>query len=512
MAPNAPSSDRLYHPGRVENPTLETLAADEIRNGLRGVVSELMNGVENIDLPVAAIQSLTWEQIVALEAEGIVFSGVNEDHPNGGIYLKDAIPSQLGLNPEEKKENPTRMNDKHLTSVTATSFLRGATGLITRAPIDAIPDDISGLRRFPMNSLVAAVFKDGTWTESHVLPDGRWIVDGYNNAGWQYGEGVFEGMAATDTSPEKKEEPVKAESDEPIEVEEVNGQITLFRPEENAKRFQKSCKRVGLPPISVEQFVAAVLAAIRNNKKFIPKNGKLYCRPFMVGLEGGTGINPASSCLFAVEVSPYGIYLPAQADGIDVEKEMPGSKIKSINYQRPKSGVDKTAGNYGALISEKVTAKKEGFNDVLLIDDEGRIQECASNNVFLVEHDTDTHFNVYTSSLESNILPGITRASIIELLRNPKLVEDRFGNGMNVTVHDDKILPETTLLDVDGAFGSGTAAGIGNFHEIKMTSGQLVKFNKGSATQHFIKKLFDLLQDARRGKVTGYENWVKKVA
>lgn len=506
MAPNTPATDRLYHPGTPENWDESQLGPVEVRNRLHTAIMGLLDGsIENIDLPVNAIRLLTREQVQALESRGLVFSGVNDEHQDGGVYLNDALKGDFDRN------EPANLHDKKLTSITATGFLRGATGLHARPPIDKVPENISGLPRFPMNSLVSAVFKNGQWTESHVLPDGRWIVDGYNNAAFQYAEGVFEGMVATNTTPEKHNEPEKVDADE-VEVEMDNGQITLFRPEENAKRFRRSCESVGLPQISVEQFVAAVTAAVKNNKNFIPKNGKLYCRPFMVGLEGGTGINPATSCLFAVEVSPYGTYLAAKAEGVDLQTEMPGSKIEAINYPRPPSGKHKNAGNYGAMIRAKQDAKKNGFDDVLLIDEQKRIQECASNNVFLVEQDTDTHFNVYTSSLESNILPGITRASILELLRDPKIVRERFGQGIHVTVYDNKILPESKLLDVDGAFGSGTAAGIGNFHEIKMTTGQNIKYGKGTDTQKFIKKLYDLLQDLRRGKVPGYEHWVKKVA
>ena len=506
MAPNSPVTDRLYHPGTPENWDLSQLGPREVSDRLRDAIRELLDGsIENIDFPVEAIRFLTREQVQALESRGLVISGVSEEHPDGGIYLNDSLKSGFD------RDFPIPPQNKGLTAVTATGFLKGATGLITRPAIGELPKDLSGLKRFPMNSVVAAVFKNGQWTESHVLPDGRWIVDGYNNAAFQYAEGVFEGMVATDTTAEKNNAPEKVEAEE-MEVEMKNGKITLFRPEENAKRFQRSCHSVGLPQINVDQFVAAVTAAVKNNKNFIPKNGKLYCRPFMVGLEGGTGINPASSCLFAVEVSPYGTYLPAKAEGVDLQTEMPGSRLKAIPYQRPPSGKHKNSGNYGAMIRYKQDAKKQGFDDILLIDDKNRIQECASNNVFLVEHDTETHFNIYTSSLESNILPGITRASILELLRDKKIVTERFGKDFNVTVYDDKILPESKLLEVDGAFGSGTAAGIGNFHEIQMTGGRTAKYHKGTDTQKFIKKLYDLLQDLRRGNVSGYEHWVKEVA
>jgi|GEM_PF-2006931 len=489
--------DRLHHPDPVEN-LPETMGPVAIHNEVGQRIKALLSGeIDDINLPVHAIRHFTREELTTFEAMGIVFSGTNAEHPDGGVYLKDAAISTLSLPPV------TQMPTNNIKSVTATGFLRGATGLITRPPIREVPKDISGLKRFPMNALVAAVFKDGEWTESHVLPDGKWVVSGYDNTAFQYGQTVFEGMVASHSS----------ELDEPMEVKvDSSGKITIFRPEENAKRFQNSCESVSLPPISVEQFLASVYAAVRNNKNFVPKDGKLYVRPFMVGLEGGTGIQPAKSCLFSVEVSPYGTYLSANSDGIDLDKELPGSKIQCINYQRPPSGKNKSAGNYGAMTRAKHDAKEAGFNDVLLIDDKRRIQECASNNAFFVEHDSDTHFVVLTSSLEANILPGITRASIIELLKNKELVKARFGKDINVTVIDDLILSEDSILCADGAFGSGTAAGIGNFHEITLTTGRKVAFKKGTETQRFIRNLYDLLQDARRGKVPGYEHWVTEVA
>lgn len=489
----AKATQTLYHPDlNPDNPEPQDLRAyflDRINQVRRG---EITNAI----FPVDIIRRLTREEIASMETEGIVFSGINDEHPDGGIYVKNEAQSSLG-------DRPERIRHGTLQAILVTGVLKGVTGLITRPPIDKVPDDISGLKRFPMNSLVAATYKDKKWTQSHVHPDGEWIRGGFDDTSSQYGQGCFEGMVA---SGDGGEVPLVRDG---IEVDFDNGKITLFRPEENAKRFIKSCKRLGMPPVSVNQFMQAVIAAVKNNKKLIPKDGKLYVRPFMVGLRGGTGIKPAEQYIFGVEVSPFGNYISADSEGIDLEKELPGSKIKAIVYERPDYGREKVSGNYATLIEEKEKAKEEGYNDLLLLTRDGKIQECASNNFFLVSRDKSREnlFHFHTTSLEANILPGITRKSLLTLLRDPAI---QAKLGANIEVHDDKIVNEYLVHSSHGAFGTGTAAGISNFRTVRTLQGKEVSYDDHE-TQQLIKKVYDLLQDLRRGKVPGYENWVMEV-
>lgn len=458
-------------------------------------INRLLSGeIQNATLPVDAIRHLTRSEITDLEIEGINLSGISEQHPDGGIFLKDFAISRLpGARMPESM--PTE-GQNEITAIAATSFLRGVTKVTTHRPIDKIPEKLNGLPRLPMHSLVAAVHKEGKWSESHVLPDGEYVRGGFDDNGTQYAQSAFEGLVASDES-------------DPVEIEMQNGKVTIFRPEKNARRFQMSCRAMKMPIISVNQFIASIQAAVENNKQFIPKNGKLYIRPFMVGLKGGTGIHQAKSYLFAVEVSPYGQYLKAASEGIDLENELPGGSLKAEVFERPANGKFKSGANYGTLLRIKEEAIAKGFNDILLITKNKKIQECSSNNFFLVENESDTHFIIHTSSLQSNILPGITRESLIALLRDPK-IKKRFGADMNITVLDGEILDENMISHCQGAFGTGTAAGISNFRNVETTTGKKIEY-KDQPTQRFIKKLYDLLQDVRRGKVPGYENWAMTV-
>src|SRR3989338_7092868 len=177
-------------------------------------------------------------------------------------------------------------------------------GLFTHAPIGKLPDPLpEGLPRMPMNCIPAAVYKNGKWSQTHVFPDGRWIVEGFDSGILQYGDGAFEGMVASKKL--KGKEAPEADVESEISVEVQNGEVCMFRLVESARRFIKSCESIEAPPISVSQFVQAVVEAVKNNKKFVPENGKLYCRAFISGLQGATGVKPADKLLFAVEVSPY---------------------------------------------------------------------------------------------------------------------------------------------------------------------------------------------------------------
>lgn len=484
-------------PSNPEIVPLPEVATDpaSLRENFLTRIKQVRDGtVENAIFPVELLRSITREEIASLETEGIVISGINDVHKNGGIYVKGGAESSLG-DPVENIQKET------LRAVLVTRVLKGATGLITRPPIAELPDNLSSLQRFPMHSLVSAIYKNKEWTQSYVHPDGEWIRGGYDDTSSQYGQGCFEGMVA---SSDGEEVPLVTEG---LELDVDNGRITMFRPEENARRFIKSCKSLGMPPISVNQFIEAVTAAVQNNKRFIPKNGKLYVRPFMVGMHGGTGVKPAENFLFGVEVSPYGDYISGDIEAPN-EKELHGSAIKSITYERPDSGADKGAGNYAVLIEQKEKAKKEGFKDVLLLTEDGKIQECASNNFFLVNRVSDGAFHFYTSSLDVNILPGITRKSLIQLLQDPA-IQARLG--VNIKMHTDGLLFEVAIKKAHGAFGTGTAAGISNFRRIKTTDDGNETSYDDHPTQELIKKIYDLLQDLRRGKVEGYEHWVKEV-
>lgn len=500
----------------VYTPEVADPANDQI-NGLRETLKEgildLLEGRKthvSLSVPVLRDVSTLQEEIAWLETEGIVVSGVNDDHPHGGIYVKGLVSNRF------QGTCTTPQGFRDLTHVSATSVLRGVTGLITRPPVSALPEPLpEGLPRMPMNCITAAVYQNGKWSQTHVFPDGKWIVEGFDSGCLQYGDGAFEGMVASKKSKEKKEGSEANEVKEEISIEVQNDEISMFRLVESAKRFIKSCESIKAPPISVSQFVQAVVEAVKNNKKFIPKDGKLYCRAFLAGLQGATGVKPAEKYLFAVEVSPYGDYMRGKTSA-EASSEVPkGIKVKGVEYKRSDMGTNKVVTNYSPIFASKEKAKKRGYNDIVLITEDGYIQENSSSNFFAVKKMGKGKFVVATPSLSTNCLPGITRDSLLLLLRDPE-IQKRLGREIIVVDSEDQIHEDDIINYADGAWTTGTAAGITNISEFKVSycgedTNEGLKVFNDEETLAFIRDLQELLKDVRCGKVEGYEHWAMKV-
>ncbi|KAK6151121.1 hypothetical protein DH2020_016053 [Rehmannia glutinosa] len=233
-----------------------------------------------------------------------------------------------------------------------------------------------------------------------------------------YGQGLFEGLKA---------------------YRKHDGNILLFRPEENAQRLRMGAERMCMPAPTVEQFVEAVKATVLANERWIPPPGKgsLYIRPLLMGSGAVLGLAPAPEYTFLIYVSPVGNYFKEGLAPINliVETEMhratPGG-----------TGGVKTIGNYAAVLQAQSAAKAKGYSDVLYLDSIHKkyLEEVSSCNVFVVKGNV-----ISTPAIKGTILPGITRKSILDVaLSQGFQVEERL-----VTVDD--------LLDADEVFCTGTA-------------------------------------------------------
>ncbi|XP_021890497.1 branched-chain amino acid aminotransferase 2, chloroplastic-like [Carica papaya] len=233
-----------------------------------------------------------------------------------------------------------------------------------------------------------------------------------------YGQGLFEGLKAY-----RKED----------------GNILLFRPEENAMRLRNGAERMCMPAPTVEQFVEAVKATVLANKRWVPPPGKgsLYIRPLLMGSGAVLGLAPSPEYTFLIYVSPVGNYFKEGVAPIHliVEHELhratPGG-----------TGGVKTIGNYAAVLMAQSAAKAKGYSDVLYLDcvQKKYLEEVSSCNIFVVKDNF-----ISTPAIKGTILPGITRKSIIDVARSQGFqVEERL-----VTVDE--------LLDADEVFCTGTA-------------------------------------------------------
>jgi branched-chain amino acid aminotransferase len=190
-----------------------------------------------------------------------------------------------------------------------------------------------------------------------------------------------------------------------------DGSIWTFRPEENARRMERSSHRLAFPVLDPADFVQAVDALVEVDQRWVPEAGSeksLYLRPFMIATEAFLGVRPAQHVTFMVIASPAGAYFKG---GIK-----PLTLWLTEEYTRAGRGgmgAAKTGGNYASSLVAQQEAIAEGCDQVAFLDATERtyVEELGGMNLYFV-HDDGT---IVTPELSGTILEGITRDSIIEL-------------------------------------------------------------------------------------------------
>jgi branched-chain amino acid aminotransferase len=245
-----------------------------------------------------------------------------------------------------------------------------------------------------------------------------------------YGQAIFEGMKATLGK---------------------DGTPLLFRPNENAKRMNFSANRMGMPLFPEDLFVKALKQFAALEKEWIPtqEGSALYLRPFMYADEPFIGMRAATSFKFIIMASPAGPFFHKKIK-LYAEKKY----VRAVNGG---TGEAKAAGNYAGAIRPTEYAKKAGYDQVLWLDAQhfDYIQEVGTMNIFF-----KIGGKFITPSLTGSILSGITRMSVIDLLRS---------KGFEVT---ERPISITEIIEayhngtLEEAFGTGTAVGIAMIEEI----------------------------------------------
>ena len=245
-----------------------------------------------------------------------------------------------------------------------------------------------------------------------------------------YGQAIFEGMKATLGK---------------------DGTPLLFRPNENAKRLNFSANRMGMPLFPEDLFVEALKQFVEIEKKWIPtqEGSALYLRPFMYADEPFIGMRAATSFKFIIIASPAGPFFH--------KKIKLYAETKYVRAVNGGTGEAKAAGNYAGAIRPTEYAKMEGYDQVLWLDAQHfeYIQEVGTMNIFF-----KIGGKFITPDLSGSILAGITRMSVIDILRH---------KGYEVTerpVSLTEIIEASKNGTLEEAFGAGTAVGIARIEEI----------------------------------------------
>ena len=296
---------------------------------------------------------------------------------------------------------------------------------------------------------------------------------------FHYGQEMFEGMKAYRTSERR---------------------VQLFRPYMNAARAEESNKRMCMPSIEQDLFVEAIRALVDVERDWIPEkpNTSLYIRPFVIADDPFLGVKAADTYLFIIICSPVGPYYNIPGGGmaptkIFVEDEFVRAAVGGVGFA-------KVGGNYGASLKAQTRAATHGCAQVLWLDaiEHSYVEEIGTSNAFFMIDD-----EVITAPLLGTILPGVTRASVIELLKKwgIKVSERRLRIGDIVKAADEGRLKEI--------FASGTAAVISPVGELKFKDSSITIADGGVGP--VAQRLYDTLYGIQTGSLTDDMGWTVEV-
>lgn len=309
------------------------------------------------------------------------------------------------------------------------------------------------------------------WHDARIEPFGNMSLHPAATV-FHYGAEVFEGLKA---------------------YRKADGSIQLFRPDENAKRINSSADRICLPEIPEEMFLEGLKTFISLEKDWVPhsEGTSLYIRPFLFGNDETLGVHGVHHARFMIIASPVGSYYK---EGINPVKIM--IEDEDVRAVRGGTGYTKCGGNYAASTRAGEKAEKMGYSQVLWLDGVERkyIEEVGAMNVMFKIGD-----EIVTPKLTGSILPGITRKSCIEVLKDEGYkVSERL-------LSVDELGKALESGELKEAWGCGTAAVVSPIGELCYKGKKFIINNGeiGAVTQ----KLYDTLTGIQWGKIDDKYGW-----
>jgi len=293
---------------------------------------------------------------------------------------------------------------------------------------------------------------------------------------FHYGAEVFEGLKAYRTD---------------------NGSVQLFRPMDNMQRMRDSAERIQLPDFDPDFLLSALLKLVELDQDWTPTtpSASLYIRPFEICTDVDLGLHSIAHAKMVIILSPVGSYLSGGLKPVSILIE--DNDVRAV---RGGTGYAKCGGNYAAANRAAAKAEKKGFSQVLWLDGVHRkyIEEVGGMNVMF-----KIGGKVVTPALTGSVLPGITRRSCIQLLRDKGLeVEERLISVEEVMA---------TLADgtMEEAWGCGTAAVISPIGAFAYQDKQFTVNNQeiGPCAQ----ELYDTLTGIQWGRREDPYHWIVKV-
>lgn len=313
------------------------------------------------------------------------------------------------------------------------------------------------------------------WLDPRIEPYGPLSIDPAAMA-IHYGQEIFEGLKAYGGK---------------------DGGIYLFRARDNFERFNRSAKRMCMPEVDIDLAMEGMRQLILLDREWIPKShgASLYIRPTMLATEPHLGVRPANNYLFFIIIGPVGAYYKEGLNPVKIYVE-----DFYVRAALGGTGEVKTAGNYAASLLAAEKAKEKGFTQVLWLDAAERkyVEEVGTMNMFFVIDN-----EVITAPLTGSILPGITRDSVIQIVKHW---------GMKVS---ERSLPIDEVIDaakngmLKEAFGAGTAAVISPVGQITYKGEDYIVAggNMGELSQ----KLYNTIVAIQYGDNVDPYGWIERI-
>lgn len=275
-----------------------------------------------------------------------------------------------------------------------------------------------------------------------------------------YGTGVFEGLRAYwDVSQQ---------------------QLFAFRANEHYERWIKNCGILRIHiPLSPEELTAITLEILRRNTF----RTDVYIRPLAYKSAERVGVSLDDEDAFAITALPFGEYLPADRGvhaGVSSWRRIEDNAIPARA---------KICGAYVNSAMASADARLSGFDEAILLNEDGHVAEGATCNIFLLRKG-----KLVTPPVTENVLEGITRDSMIKLAARELGIE---------TV--ERPVDRSELYQCDELFFTGTAVAITPV--VRVDHRPVGHGGIGSVT----RKLQQLYFDATRGHSPAYRNWLTPV-
>ncbi|MBO5361922.1 MAG: branched-chain amino acid aminotransferase [Paludibacteraceae bacterium] len=324
--------------------------------------------------------------------------------------------------------------------------------------------------------IVRAACKNGVWEHPYATCD-KMIPIHAAATGLHYGQECFEGLKA---------------------FRGVDGQVRIFRMEENAKRMYHSAEGLLMTPVPIELFCEAVLLALEKNIDFLPPyetGATLYFRPLLVATTADISVGPGKDCEFVVVPTPIGPYFPNGFKG------MPAIVNRTIDRAAPQgTGCWKVGGNYAASFRASEAAHAMGY-ECMFTDAKTHkyIDECTASNFIGIKHhesgveNRESYFE-YLTPRSTAILPSITNDSLMTLAREM---------GMKVTRRHIRV---EELADIQEAAACGTACVISPLTKVYDPNNNIT-YSFGDKPGPVLTKLYHALQDIQYGRTEDKHNW-----